>query len=47
MFNFVLVTDAVKQMHKRPFIFFPIGKLNAVVGQDRVDVIRHERNQLS
>ena len=31
MFDSVLATDAVKQVHKRPFVFRSDGKLNAVV----------------
>ena len=42
MFNSVFVTDAVKQVHKRPFIFCSVGELNAVVSQNRVNVIRHD-----
>lgn len=31
MFDSVLATDAVEQVHKRPFVFRSVGKLNAVV----------------
>jgi hypothetical protein len=34
-------------VHKRPFIFCSISKLDAVIGQDRVNVIRNDHNQLS
>ncbi len=45
MFDSILATDAVEQVHKRPFIFLTIGELNAVVGQNRMNVIRDDRNQ--
>ena len=47
MFDSVLVTNTVKQVHKRPFIFCTVSKLNAVVGQNRMDVIRDNGNQLA
>ncbi len=31
MFDSVLAADAVEQVHKRPFVFRSVGKLNAVV----------------
>lgn len=46
MFDSVLTTNAVKQVHERPFVLFTIGELNAVVSQNRVNAIRHDRNQL-
>ncbi len=33
-------------MLERPFVLEAVGKLNAVVGQNRVNVLRHNRNQL-
>ena len=47
MFDSVLKTNAVKQVHERPFVFCAIGKLNAVVGQNRVNAIRDNGNQLA
>jgi hypothetical protein len=34
-------------VYKRPFIFLAIGKLDSVVSQNRVNVIRDDHNQLS
>lgn len=44
VFYFVLTTNAVEKVHKRPFIFDAVGKLNTVVGQNRVNAIRHDFN---
>lgn len=46
MFDFVLLTSTVEQMRKRPFILKWIRKLNAVVGQNSVNMVRHDANQL-
>jgi hypothetical protein len=47
VFDSVPVTNAIKQVYKRPFIFLAIGKLDSVVSQNRVNVIRDDHNQLS
>lgn len=42
----LLITNAVNQAHKRSFVFLAISKLNAIIGQNRVNTIRHNLNQL-
>ncbi len=44
MFDLVLTANAVEQMFESPFIFLAIGELNAVVGQNCMNVIRHNRD---
>lgn len=46
VFDSVLITNMVEQVHKRPLVFLAIGKLNAVIGQNRVNAIRDDHDQL-
>lgn len=38
VFDSVLTADAVEQVHKRPLVFCAVGNLNAVIGQNRMNV---------
>lgn len=47
VFDAMLFTDAVKQMFECPLILLTSGKLNAVVSQNSVNMIRQDGNQLT
>jgi hypothetical protein len=47
MLDFMLTTDASESSHKRPFVLLTVSKLNVVISQNRMNLIRHDGNQLS
>jgi len=47
VFDVVFRADPVKDMRKGVFIASPIGELDAVVGEDMSDFIRHGRDQVT
>jgi hypothetical protein len=45
MVNTILMTDAIKDMVKGVDIALPIGELDAVIGEHRVDLVGYGSNQ--
>jgi hypothetical protein len=46
MVDAILLTDAIKDMVKGIYITLAVGELDAVIGQHRVDLVRHGGNQV-
>jgi hypothetical protein len=46
MVNTMLMTDTIKDMVQGIDIAHPIGKLDAVIGEQRVDLVGHGSNQV-
>ena len=47
VFDFVFLADPIKEVHKGLFIAFPVGELDAVIGQNMRDFVRHGGNQVA
>ena len=47
VFDFVFLADAIKEVHKGLFIALPVGELDAVIGQNMRDFVRHGGNQVA
>jgi hypothetical protein len=45
MLDAMFFTDAVEQMSESPFVLEAIGKLDAVVGNNSMNTLRHGVNQ--